>query len=71
MDIDDEDLVNHDNLIESQEHNHNDADTLIFRKAEKEREEDESQLNSLVWNNKIVRGSTRPLKHVETDSVMA
>jgi hypothetical protein len=45
------DLVRHDNLIESQEHTCNDADTLMSREGEKESEEDESQMNSLVSNN--------------------
>ncbi len=71
MDINDEDLVKHDNLIESQEHTHNDVDKLILREEEKESKEDESQMNSLVLNNKVVPGSTRPLKHVETDRFMA
>jgi hypothetical protein len=48
-DIDDEDLVKHDNLIEPQEHTHNDADTLMSREEEKESEEDESQMNSLAF----------------------
>jgi hypothetical protein len=70
-DIDDEVLVKHDDLIESQEHTRNDADTLISREEEKESKEDESQMNSLVLNNKVADGSTRPLKCVETDSFMA
>jgi hypothetical protein len=70
-DIDDEDLVKHDNLIESQEHTHNYTDTLISSEEEKESKEDESQMNSLVSSNKVARGSTRPLKRVETDSFTA
>ncbi len=69
-DIDDGDLVKHDDLIESQEHTCNDADTLMSRE-EKESKEDESHMNSLVSNNKVLRGSTRPLKRVETDSFTA
>ncbi len=70
-DIDDKDLVKHDDLIESQEHTHNDADTLILREEETESKEDESQRNSLVSNNKVTCGSMRPLKRVETDSFIA
>jgi hypothetical protein len=44
---------------------------LISRDKEKESKEDESNMNSLVSNNKVVHGSTRPLKCAETDSYMA
>jgi hypothetical protein len=44
---------------------------LILREEEKESEEDGSKMNSLVSNNSIARGSTRPLKCVETDSFTA
>jgi hypothetical protein len=62
MDIDNEDLVKHDDLIESQEHTRDDADTLILTEEEKESEEDKGQMKSLVSNNKVARGSTKPLK---------
>ncbi len=54
-DIDDGDFVKDDDLEESQEHTHNDADTLISREEGKESKEDENQMNSLVSNNKVVR----------------
>jgi hypothetical protein len=70
-DIDNKDLVKHDDLEESPEHTCNDADLLMLKEEEKESRDNGSHMNSLVLNNRVVCGSTKSLKHVETDSFMA